>query len=144
MSSPLVTFIFKTFPKNRATQFWNFFSQIWKICNRIQLVRKIFEKKILKFDFFAFFSNKSYFFCLKLNSMWKMRFFLGIACWLAQKLQILKISPIFSDFSLDFQFSLILGGVMEKKFWKRVKWVGIEATFQGNMIFGQNLAPEPR
>ena len=78
-----------------------------------------------------------------MNSMWKMRFFEVLHVDIAQKLQILKISPIFNDFSLDFQFSLIFGGVMEKKFWKRVKWVRIDATFQGNMIFGLNLAPEP-
>ena len=44
-----------------------------------------------------------------------MRFFEVLHVEIAQKLQILKISPIFSNFSLDFQFSLIFGGVMEKK-----------------------------
>ena len=43
-----------------------------------------------------------------------MRFFEVLHVEIAQKLQILKISPIFSNFSLDFQFLLILGGVMEK------------------------------
>ena len=77
-----------------------------------------------------------------MNSMWKMRFFDVLYVDIAQKLQILKILTIFSNFSVEFQFSLFLGGVMEKKFWKRVKWVGIEGTFQGNMIFGLNLAPQ--
>ena len=45
MSSPLVTFIFKTLPKHRATQFWNFLPEILKICNQRQLVSINFEKK---------------------------------------------------------------------------------------------------
>ena len=44
-----------------------------------------------------------------------MHFFEVLHIEIAKKLQILKISPIFSDFSLDFQFSLILRGFMEKK-----------------------------
>ena len=76
--------------------------------------------------------------------MWKMRFFEVLQVEIAQKSQILEISLIFSDFSVEFQFLLIFWGVIEKKFWKRVKWVGIDATFQGNVSFGLNLALEPR
>ena len=54
MSSPLVTYIFKTFPKDRATQFWKLLPQIWKNCNQRQLVSINFEKywKNLIFCFF--------------------------------------------------------------------------------------------
>ena len=72
MSSPLVTFNFKTFPKHRRTQFLNFLAQIWETGVWRQEVSINFEKKKNKFDFFNFSWNKSYFFCLKLNSMWKM------------------------------------------------------------------------
>ena len=40
-----------------------------------------------------------------------MRFFEVLHVDIAQKLQILKILTIFSDFSVDFQLSLILWGV---------------------------------
>ena len=43
-------------------------------------------------------------------------FFEVLQVEIAQKSQILEISPIFSDFSMEFQFSLIFGGVIEKKF----------------------------
>ena len=73
MSSPLMTFIFKTFPKHRAIQSWNFLPEIWKLCNLRQLESIDFQNKTKKCDFSTFFKNKSFFFCLKLNSMWKMR-----------------------------------------------------------------------
>ena len=76
--------------------------------------------------------------------MWKMRFFEVWHVEIAQKLQILQISTIFGGFLVDFAFSLIFWGGMEKKFCKMVKWVGIEGIFQGNMIFGLNLAQEPK
>ena len=89
-SSPLVTFIFKTFPKNRATQFWKFLPQIWKICNRSQLVSINFEKKLKKFEFFAFFSNESYFFLFENEFYVKNAFFEVLHVDIAQKLQILN------------------------------------------------------
>ena len=67
--------------------------------------------------------------------MWKMRFFEVLHVEIAQKLQILKISPIFSDFSLDFQFSLILGGVMEKKSEKGSNELELKATFRETWFF---------
>ena len=73
-----------------------------------------------------------------------MRFFEVLQVEIAQKSQILEISLIFSNFSVEFQFSLIFGGVIEKKFWKGVKLVGIDATFQGIMSFGLNLTLESR
>ena len=48
-----------------------------------------------------------------------MRFFEVLHVDIAQKLQILKILTIFSDFSVEFQFSLFFGGVMEKKILKK-------------------------
>ena len=44
----------------------------------------------------------------------KNAFFEVLHVEIAQKLQILKISLIFSDFSVDFQFYLIFGGVVKK------------------------------
>ena len=43
-------------------------------------------------------------------------FFEVLQVEIAQKSQILEISLIFSDFSMEFQFSLIFWGVIEKKF----------------------------
>ena len=70
-------------------------------------------KKSKEFNFFKFFSNISYFFCLKLNSMWKMRFFEALHVEIAQKLQIFKISLIFSNFLVDLQFSLVFCRVIK-------------------------------
>ena len=68
MSSPLVTFIFKTFPKQRITQFWNFLPEIWKVCNQRQLVSIDFEKKIKKIKFLNFFFSKIFLTsCLRLQ-----------------------------------------------------------------------------
>ena len=46
----------------------------------------------------------------------KISFFEVLQAEIAQKSQILEISLIFSDFSVEFQFSLIFRGVIEKKF----------------------------
>ena len=48
MSSPLVTFSFKTFPKHRQTQFWIFMAHLWEMCRWRQLVSIDFDKKIRK------------------------------------------------------------------------------------------------
>ena len=69
MSSPLVTFNVKTLPKHRRSQFLNFLAQIWETRVWRQEVSFDFEKKNFKNDFSNFYWNKSYFFCLKLNSM---------------------------------------------------------------------------
>ena len=71
MSSPLVTFDFKTFPKHRSTQFSIVMAQIWEMLWR-PMVSINYDKKSKRFDFFNFFSNKSYLFCLKLSSTLKM------------------------------------------------------------------------
>ena len=71
MSSPLVTFNFKTFPKHRSTQFSIVMAQIWEMLWR-PMVSINYDKKSKRFDFFNFFSNKSYLFCLKLSSTLKM------------------------------------------------------------------------
>ena len=75
-----------------------------------------FEKKIGKFDFFKKFSNKSYFFSVKLNSMRKMLSFEVLHVEIAQKLQNLEFSLIFSNFLVGFQFSPIFLRFLEKKF----------------------------
>lgn len=54
-SSPLVTYIFKTFSKHRGTQFWNFLPEIWNIYNQRQLVSFNFERKYKNFTFSHFF-----------------------------------------------------------------------------------------
>ena len=66
-----------------------------------------FEKKSEKFDFFKKFSNKSYFFSVKLNSMRKMLSFEVLHVEIAQKLQNLEFLLIFSNFLVGFQFSPI-------------------------------------
>ena len=75
-----------------------------------------FEKKLEKFDFFKYFSNKSYFFSVKLNSVRKILSFEVLHVEIAQKLQILEFSPIFSNFLIDFQFSPIFLRFLEKIF----------------------------
>ena len=40
---------------------------------------------------------------------------------IAQKLKNLEISLIFSNFLIDFEFSLIFLAIFEKKFWKGAK-----------------------
>ena len=54
-------------------------------------------KKSENFDFFTLFSNKSYFFCKKLNSMRKMFSFEVLHVEIAQKLQNLEFSLFFSN-----------------------------------------------
>ena len=63
---------------------------------------------------------------------------------IAQKLQNLEIMLIFSHILTDFQYLPIFLVIFEKKFQKGAYIVKVDATFQGNMIFGLNLAPEPR
>ena len=76
--------------------------------------------------------------------MWKMLSLEVLHVEIAQKLQNLEISLIFSYFLTDFQYSPIFLVIFEKKFQKGAKWVGIDASPLGNMIFEQNFAPEPR
>ena len=131
MSSPLVTFNFKMFPKHRLTQISNFLAQIRETRGQRQVVSIDFDKKIEKIWFFQFFFKQIIYFCLKLNSMWKMRFFEVLHVEIAQKLQILKISLIFSNFPVNIWFSLIFHRIIKQNFWKRIKLIGINATFQG-------------
>ena len=67
----------------------------------------VLKKKSEKFDFFKQFSNKSYFFSVKLNLMKKMLSSEVLHVDIAQKLQNLEILLIFSKFLIDFQFSPI-------------------------------------
>ena len=60
--------------------------------------------------------------------MWKMLSLEVLHVEIAQKLQNLEISLIFSHFLMDFQFSLIFLVIFEKKFQKGAKWVGIDAS----------------
>ena len=78
MSYPLVTFIFKTFPKHRKTRFWNFLPEIWKI----QKSAWILKKKIEKIDFFFFFFQKNIVFLFENIFMC----FWGISCWSSSKI----------------------------------------------------------
>ena len=71
------------------------FEIFWHKCEKNAIKDKwselVLTKKSEKFDFFQFFSNKSYFFCVKLNSMIKMLSFEVLHVEIAQKLQNLKI-----------------------------------------------------
>ena len=55
MSSPLVTFNFKMFPKHRLTQISNFLAQIRETGGRRQVVSIDFDKKIKKYLISSFF-----------------------------------------------------------------------------------------
>ena len=101
-------------------------AQIWETRVWRQVVSIDFEKKIEKLDFFNFSSYKSYFFCLKLNSMWKMLSLEVLHVEIAQKLQNLEILLISSHFLMNFQYSLIFLVIFEKKIQKGAKWVGID------------------
>ena len=71
-----------------------------------------------------------------MNSMWKMRFFEVLHVEIAQKLQILKISTIFSNFSVDFQFPLIFLGVMENNSEKQSNELELKAPFRETWFLG--------
>ena len=60
--------------------------------------------------------------------MWKMLSLEVLHVEIAQKLQILEISLIFSHFLMDFQFSPIFLVIFEKNFQKEAKWVGIDVS----------------
>ena len=75
--------------------FWHNFE---KYANEFKWSASVLTKKSEKFDFFKKFSNKSYFFSVKLNSMRKMLSFEVLHVEIAQKLQNLEFSLIFSNF----------------------------------------------
>ena len=75
-SSPLVTFNFKTLPKHRLTQFWNFLAQIWEKCDRRQVVRIGFDKKIGKIWFFSIFFQINHTFSVWNWILWEKCFLL--------------------------------------------------------------------
>ena len=68
--------------------------------------------------------------------MWKIRFFEVLHVDIAQKLQILKILTIFSNFSVEFQFSLSFGGVMEKNSEKGSNELELKALFKETWFLG--------
>ena len=115
MSSYLKTFNFITFPKHRLTQFSKFFAKISKICNWRQQVSMGFTKKRKKKYFFNVSSNKSYFFCLKLNSMWKILSFEVLHVEIAQKLQKLAYLLILLISEYIFSFCHFFGD-----YWKKI------------------------
>ena len=86
MSSPLVTFNFKMFPKHSWTQFLNFLAQIWEIRVRRQEVSIDFEKKNEKIWFFQFFLKQIILFLFEIEFYMKNAFFRGIACWNSSKI----------------------------------------------------------
>ena len=129
--------------------------EIFKICNfwaistcntskkRIFPIEFIFKQKSLiyleKSDFFFsifFFKINHTFFCLKMNSMCKMRFFEVLHVDIAQKLQILKILTIFSDFLVEFQFSLFLGEWWRKNSEKGSNELELKAPFRETWFLG--------
>ena len=110
MSSPFMTFTFKTFPKHRATQFWDFLPE------RLKSWSVSILKRYQKIWFFLTFSNKLFLFCLKLNFMWEMLSFELLHIEIIQKIQILKISLIFSNFSVDLVFANFLRSYQRNEF----------------------------
>ena len=77
---------------------------------------QFFYKNQKSLIFSIFFSNKSYFFCVILNSMIEMLSFEVLHVEIAQKLKNLEISLIFSNFLIDFEFSPIFLVIFEKNF----------------------------
>ena len=146
MSFPLVTFNFKTLSKQVSFYISMHKLKKWAFEDKrsVSILRKKNEKIWFFSIFLDFFETNHTFLCLKLNSMWKMLSLEVLHVEIAQKLQNLEISLIFSHFLMDFQFSPIFLVIFEKNFQKGTKWVGIDPTFQGNMIFWLNLALEPR
>ena len=124
MSSPLVTFNFKTFPKHMRTQFLNFLSQIWETGVWRQEVSVDFEKKNEKIWFFQFFLKQIILFLFEIEFYVKNAFFRGIACWNSSKITNFRnfahISPFFDGFSI---FAVFFGDFW-KKFPKRdqISW----------------------
>ena len=104
----------------------------------------LFEKKCEKINFFNFSSNKWYFFSVKLISTWKMLSFEVLHVEITQKMQNLEFSLIFSNFLKDLQFSPFFCNFWKKNSEKGAKWVRIDASFWGKMIFEQKFVPAPR
>ena len=122
MSSPLVTFNLKTFPKHRATQFVNEFAQIWKILRlKTTCKHKFWQIKGKNLIFKFFFLTHNFFFCLKLNSIGKMLFLRFIMMKKLKNCKIwnfrgfLKFEYIYSNFFWFFGgpwiFFLKMGGI---------------------------------
>ena len=86
MSSPLVTFNFKMFPKHRLTQISNFLAQIRETRSQRQVVSIDFDKKIEKIWFFQFFFKQIILFLFEIEFYVKNAFFRGIACWNSSKI----------------------------------------------------------
>ena len=59
---------------------------------------------------FSYFLQINHTFLFEIELYVKMRFFKVLQVEIAQKSQILEISPIFSNFSVEIQFSLIFWG----------------------------------
>ena len=120
MSSPLVTFNFKTFPKHRRTQFLNFLAQIWEMRVWRQEVSIDFEKKKEKIWIFQFFLKQMILFLFEIEFYVKNAFFWGIEYWNGCKITKFGISLIFLGFWVDFYFSPFFLWSMGKKSKKNV------------------------
>ena len=107
MSSTLVTFNFKTFQKQGSTQFLNFFAKIWEMCNWRQLLSIDYDKEMENFDYFNFYSNKSYIVCFNLNSICKILSFEVLHVEIANNYKIWNFRSfltIFDKFSIFTNF----------------------------------------
>ena len=129
-------FTFKTFPKHRATQFWDSFAgnlTNWQSETTCQY--RIWKKNFKKSDFFTFFSNRSNFFAWKWilceNALSEL-----LHVETAKKLKSLEISLIFSIFLIDFQFSLIFFKVIKKIFWKGSNELELMPPFKETWFLG--------
>ena len=115
MSSPLVTFNFKTFPKHRQTQFFKFFgTNLRNVRLKTRGQRRFWKKKFKKW-FFQFFLKEIILFLLEFELYVKNAFFWGIACWNGSKITKFGIFAHFSWFLSRFLFFTIFLMILRKK-----------------------------
>ena len=93
-----------------------------------------------KYD--LFFKNLNFLHCFQINHTFlfytKNAFFFEVLhVEIAQKLQIMKISPIFSNFSLDFQFFLFLGDLWKKNPEKGSNELELKPSFRETWFLGK-------
>ena len=141
--SYLVTFHLNPFNKSWKSYFWKFFPQLWKICRRCQQGYYNFWSQNRKNHLFSnFFETNLTFFCLNLNSTWKMHSFNVYIVDIAQKLQNLKFFAIFWSNCTIKVILHFFYCFLQKKFWKWLLWTGNDLSFQETVFLELCDAPE--
>ena len=121
-------------------------AQLWKTRVRRQVVSIDFDKKREKIWFFNFSSNKSYFFCLKLNSMWKMLSLEVLHVEIAQNYKIWKFCSflaIFANFLCDFWKNFLNRGQMSLKLCQLLENIDFWAKIYSEAEIDGEGHPEP-